>query len=49
MFNNLKYFHDNFLEAVKNGEPGTEELKFLFKAFVLEMRCIWATGWTTDS
>lgn len=49
MFNNLKYFHDNFKEDIENGESGTEELRFLLKAFILELKCLFATGYTTDN
>lgn len=49
MFNNLKYFVDNLSEAINNGHSGKEEFKFLLKALFLEIRCIIATGYTTDS
>lgn len=48
MGNNLKYFYDNYLDAIENGSDGVNELKFLFKAIVLEIRCVIATGSTTD-
>lgn len=48
MFENLEYFQNNITEALKNGQSGKEEYIFFFKAFFLDLRCLFTTGQTTE-